>query len=88
MHEHNREYTHNARKILILSGEPSGDNLGSKLINTLYRMHPHLSINFMGGEKMQKTKADLVLDSKTLAIVGVWEALTQWKKNTRGSGHH
>jgi lipid-A-disaccharide synthase len=69
----------NNQKILIISGEHSGDNLGAKLIDALKAKQPQLEFAIMGGKKMQATGAELILDSSSLDIVGIWEALMQWR---------
>lgn len=67
-------------KVLIISGEHSGDNLGVKLINSLKHKKPNLEIAIMGGEKMQNTGSRLLVDSRKLDIVGIWETIIQWQQ--------
>ena len=62
------------RKILIISGEASGDLHGASLIEALKRISPSIEIKGMGGEKMRRAGLE-GLDSTRLSVVGIAEVL-------------
>lgn len=71
---------HHTKKILLLAGEASGDNLGSLLIDSLRQQANDYEIAVMGQKKMLAKANQVVLDAKRLAIVGIWESLTHWRR--------
>lgn len=61
-----------AYKILMVSGEASGDKHGSSLIKALKELDPSIDIHGMGGDSM--IKAGLKgINSKELSVVGITE---------------
>ena len=65
----------NAKKILIIAGEASGDLHGSGLVRELKRINPSLEIFGLGGDKMKKEGAELIFHVDRLAIMGFFEVL-------------
>jgi lipid-A-disaccharide synthase len=63
--------------IWIISGEESGDIYGARLINELKSILPgdRLSISAMGGARIAKTGAEIMVDATELGVVGFLEIL-------------
>lgn len=62
-------------KLMIISGETSGDLQAANLIKSLKLLDPHIEIFGMGGKKMQAEGVEIIYDITGLAIVGFWEVL-------------
>jgi len=66
-------------RLLISTGEVSGDLQGSLLIEALHReAHSRalqLEIVALGGERMRQAGATLLADTVSLGAIGLWEAL-------------
>lgn len=66
-------------RILISTGEVSGDLQGSLLINALQREASRRSIALevvaLGGPRMQAAGAELLADTAPMGAIGLWEAL-------------
>lgn len=74
-------------RVLIVSGEASGDHHAAQLITEVRKISPDVHFFGMGGEKMREAGADIVIDSKSMAVVGAIEILAHfapiyraWKK--------
>ena len=63
-------------RILISSGEASGDTYGAQLIEALQRREPKLEIFGAGGERMRAAGCDTVVYAKDISVVGLAEVLT------------
>ncbi|MFH1189251.1 MAG: lipid-A-disaccharide synthase [Candidatus Omnitrophota bacterium] len=63
------------KKILIVSGEPSGDLYASNLIKDLKSLDPTLQFYGIGGELSKRAGADIIFDITKLALIGVVEVL-------------
>lgn len=63
------------RRLLIVTGEASGDLQGARLIESLWRIEPRLEIHAVGGERMRAAGAHIVEDSSTWGFIGVWDAV-------------
>ncbi len=72
-----REVEPKKKKILIVAGEASGDLHGSKLVSALLSLQPELEIYAVGSELMRQAGAKVLIDSSTLAVVGITEVLGQ-----------
>ena len=62
-------------KYFIISGEPSGDLHGSKLIKGIFKSDPKAEIAFWGGDLMNEQSPNLVKHYKELAFMGFTEVL-------------
>ena len=64
-------------EILLIAGEASGDVLGAELIAQLHKLEPSIKLTAMGGAKMADAGAELLIDSRKLAVMGVIDTLRQ-----------
>ncbi|TCD56212.1 lipid-A-disaccharide synthase [Synechococcus sp. BS55D] len=66
-------------RVLISTGEVSGDLQGSLLIEALHRQAQARGISLevlaLGGERMQAAGAELLADTAPMGAIGLWEAL-------------
>ncbi len=65
------------KKILIVTGEASGDFHGSKVARALKELSPDVKIFAMGSEKLRLAGAEIVVDSSSLAVVGITEVFAR-----------
>lgn len=71
-------------EIFIVAGEPSGDLIGSLLIDRLLRLDPELKITAVGGEQMEKAGAEIRTNVvRDLAIIGFAEVVSKFPKIRR-----
>ncbi len=62
-------------RVLIIAGEASGDNYGSRLIKEMMKMPSPKDIWAVGGELMQKEGARLISHYSEISVVGLVEVL-------------
>src|SRR5450432_1561436 len=62
-------------KIFIIAGETSGDLLGTSLASELLRVQPDLEINAMGGQQMRAAGVNIVVNNKSMDVVGWWDVI-------------
>jgi len=66
-------------RLLVSTGEVSGDLQGSLLIKALHleahRRHIPLQVVALGGRRMQAAGAELLADTATMGAIGLWEVL-------------
>ena len=65
----------NARKIMIVAGEASGDLHGGNLVHAIHRLDPGLSFYGVGGARMKAAGVDLIADAADMAVVGLTEVV-------------
>lgn len=63
------------KRVLILSGEASGDHHAAELIKATLAIDPNIHFFGMGGEKMREVGVEIVVDAKEMAVVGAIEIL-------------
>jgi lipid-A-disaccharide synthase len=63
------------KRILIVSGEASGDLHGSKVAEAFRNLEPEILIWGMGGERLRRAGVEMIIDSSQLAVVGITEVL-------------
>jgi len=61
------------KKILIITGEPSGDIHGASLSRSLTAFKPDLQIFGVGGPEMRKSGVHILQDNNEMAVVGILE---------------
>ena len=62
-------------KLMIITGEVSGDLIGASLIRELKSLNPHLNIVGIGGDKMSEEGMELTYHSDQMAFLGFVEIL-------------
>jgi len=69
----------NIKKIIIVAGEESGDMYASNIIN-YFSERKDIIFYGMGSNRMKKTKAELLVDSSSLSVVGFFEIFKMYPK--------
>ena len=69
----------NIKKIIIVAGEESGDMYASNIVNN-FSKRDDIKFYGMGSSRMKKTKAELLVDSSNLSVVGFFEILKMYPK--------
>ena len=62
-------------KLLIITGEPSGDLHGANLIRELKEHIPNLKVFGIGGEKLKEEGVELIFHIKDIGIIGIFEII-------------
>jgi len=62
-------------KLMIITGEVSGDLIGASLIRELKHLNPDLKITGIGGDKMQSTGMELIYHTDQMAFLGFVEVI-------------
>ncbi len=63
------------KKILIVTGEASGDLHGSEVAAALRDLFPKVKLFAMGGERLRLAGAEIIVESSSLAVVGITEVI-------------
>lgn len=66
------------KRILIVSGEASGDHHGAKLVEAVRQIEPNVQFFGMGGEHMRRAGVEIIIDAKAMAVVGAIEILSHF----------
>ena len=66
-------------KIYLVSGEPSGDLLGARLMRAL-KQNANVSFYGVGGESMQAEGMESLFPISDLAVMGLFEVIPHLKK--------
>ena len=61
------------KKVLLVTGEASGDQHGSHLVKHLKRCDPSLRIYGIGGEELRKAGMEILFHAQELSVVGIVE---------------
>jgi len=64
--------------LLVISGEASGDEHASLLVNDLLKEFPNLKISALGGKCLKNAGADLIYPLVDHAVVGLFEVLKNY----------
>jgi lipid-A-disaccharide synthase len=67
------------KRVLILSGEASGDLHGARLVEAVTSLDPNVHFYGMGGAQLAQAGVEIVVDSTQLAVVGLVEILSHFK---------
>lgn len=67
-------------KVLIITGELSGDIFAAGLINYLKKVKPEASYYAMGGENLSSEGAELIASLEDLSVMGFTEVICKIKK--------
>jgi len=68
------------KKILFVSGEPSGDHCGSYLVRELKNMFPDLDAYGVGGPDMEAVGLRLIHNITELSVIGVIEVVKHYPR--------
>ena len=67
-------------RLLISSGEPSGEFYAAELVAELRRRHPDLEAFGLGGDRLAAQNVRLLAHLKDLAVVGLFEVLSHLRR--------
>jgi lipid-A-disaccharide synthase len=70
-------------RLLISSGEPSGDLYAGELLRELRALKPELSAFGLGGDRLAAAGATLLAHVRELAVVGLWEVVSHLRRLRR-----
>ena len=70
----------NQPTFFLIAGEKSGDDLGHKLIEFLYRKFPKCRIIGVGGDKMRSAGLQPILKMEELQVMGFIDVLLDFPK--------
>jgi lipid-A-disaccharide synthase len=73
-------------RLLISSGETSGDLYAAELVRHLRPAMPALEVFGLGGDRLAGEGAHLIAHARDLAVVGLWEVVTHLRR-IRGVFH-
>ena len=62
-------------KLMIITGEVSGDLIGASLIRELKSLKPNLNVTGIGGDKMKSVGMDLIYHTDQMAFLGFVEVV-------------
>lgn len=66
-----------AKKILLVTGEASGDLYGAHLIKAIHRINPYIKFFGIGGDSLKESGMELLFHSKLLSVVGITEVISK-----------
>jgi lipid-A-disaccharide synthase len=64
-------------KVMIVSGEASGDMHGAKLVESLHAYERSIELFGIGGERMRSAGMQIEFDAQRLAVVGITEVIVK-----------
>ena len=67
-------------KIMFMVGETSGDTLAVELLEAMRSEGQEVEAFGAGGPKMKKAGVDLAIDLTEHAVIGIWEAIRNYRK--------
>jgi len=62
-----------AQRMLIVTGEASGDLLASHLVKAMRAADPSLTVSAMGGDRLRQAGAEIIFDISRHAVMGITE---------------
>ena len=71
------------KKIAIVAGEKSGDQLGGPLIDSIRKQFPDAEFIGLGGDSMKNRGLESFFDIKEIAVMGIVEPLLRLRKILR-----
>ncbi len=69
----------NTKKIMLIAGEASGDAHGADVVRALLKLDPAVDCFGIGGRKMEEAGCRIKMDSKAIAVMGVFEVTRHFK---------
>lgn len=71
------------KAIMISAGEASGDLHAANLVMALHKIDPTIHVKGMGSDKLREAGAELLVDCKDIAVMGIVEVLAKYRKIIR-----
>ena len=71
------------QSIMFMAGEASGDTLAVELFEAMRAEKEDLAAFGAGGPQMKKAGVDVSIDLTEHAVVGIWEAICNYRKFKR-----
>lgn len=68
-----------ARRIVIVAGEASGDAHAGRMIAALKSKRPEIAVSGIGGDALRQAGADIFTDFRELAVMGLVEVLKRYR---------
>lgn len=65
-------------RIMIVSGEASGEMYGARLVAEMSKVNPALTFTGMGGQKMKEAGVRILVDSAEMSVVGLFEVIAHF----------
>ena len=70
------------KKVMIMTGEASGDMYGANLARELKKQDPSIILYGVGSKNMREAGVRMLADASEISVVGIAEALTHlWRMN-------
>lgn len=66
--------------VMLIAGEASGDKHGAEIVRRLRASNPELRFTGMGSGHMRAAGVELFVDSRNIAVVGLFEVLAHWNE--------
>ncbi len=67
------------KKIMIMSGEASGDLHGANLARAIWKQDPAMAIYGVGSKQMQEAGVRMLADASEISVVGITAVLTHFR---------
>lgn len=64
------------KKVMIVAGEASGDMYGAKVVEEAHRLDPSVRFFGIGGAAMRRAGVETLVDSKEMAVMGLFEIIS------------
>jgi len=77
MHRERERIESSGKRVMIVTGEASGDLHGAALVRSMLRIDPSLRFYGIGGENLGAAGIDIVARSSDMAVVGLTEVLSK-----------
>ncbi|HEX7025721.1 MAG TPA: lipid-A-disaccharide synthase [Gammaproteobacteria bacterium] len=68
------------KTVMLIAGEASGDKHGAEIVRRLHASDSDLKFTGMGSTHMRTAGVELLLDSRNIAVVGLFEVLAHWNE--------
>ncbi len=68
---------HDRKKLMIVTGEASGDHHGALVAQNLKKLVPDLQVSGVGGDELHKAGMQILYHSRELSVVGLLEVLSR-----------
>ena len=66
------------KRVMIVAGEASGDMYGARLVEEAHRLDSAVRFFGIGGERMRQAGVDTLVDSKEMAVMGLFEVIAHF----------